>query len=279
MSRKYEEKKSSCSCFFREKVFQQTNLCRSSRRRESFTLIEFLIVISIIAILAALLLPALNRARENAKSGKCVSNKKQAILAQIQYANDFGGYYIGYMQNADGNTNAGMWVSILTCLPNAKGLYVTNSNHGYVSRAVLQCPTQSSRHAPSDPSFDVYHSVYGIDHSSDSSSSTSRALKLGNYLINKRNPQEIHVFVLNRMKRPSDILIFADTLKVSNGYPFARFKWDANEETAAVVMAHNGKTAAAFADGHAGTYAGKKLNVMPYNLKYWYGNMSGSVGR
>jgi len=57
-------------------------------RREGFTLIELLVVIAIIAILMAILVPTLNRARELGKRAACLSNLKQLTLAWIMYADD-----------------------------------------------------------------------------------------------------------------------------------------------------------------------------------------------
>jgi len=63
------------------------------RKKKGFTLIELLVVIAIIAILAAMLLPALARAKEQARRRVCLNNLKQlGIMLQI-YANDWDGWF------------------------------------------------------------------------------------------------------------------------------------------------------------------------------------------
>jgi len=64
-------------------------------RRSAFTIVELLVVIAVIALLVALLLPALGKARESSRRAVCLSNTRQLSTAANTYSNDVGrGYFI-----------------------------------------------------------------------------------------------------------------------------------------------------------------------------------------
>ena len=64
-----------------------------SKQKHYFTLIELLVVIAIIAILAAILLPALNSARERGRSASCINNLKQIGSAMVLYTGSYDDFY------------------------------------------------------------------------------------------------------------------------------------------------------------------------------------------
>src|SRR4051794_23570298 len=74
----------------------------------AFTLIELLVVIAIIAILAALLLPALNAAKDHAKAIKCINNLRQLALGWRMYADDNNGTLV---VNQPQPGNGASWVT------------------------------------------------------------------------------------------------------------------------------------------------------------------------
>jgi prepilin-type N-terminal cleavage/methylation domain-containing protein len=96
--------------------------------RQAFTLIELLVVIAIIAILAALLLPSLARAKASARRAVCVSNLRQLNLATLTYADEHGDR-LGY-------TNEMYFAYKESIAP-----YLNAARNSPSSKAVFACPS------------------------------------------------------------------------------------------------------------------------------------------
>ena len=120
-------------------------------RKQPFTLIELLVVIAIIAILAAMLLPALNQAREKGKTTKCINNLKQCGSALEAYAADFGDMLPScWPEKPDGTITAwGVpgWANVTG--PLVSGKYITwqiiwsGSGTPQYPKGIGGCPTAS----------------------------------------------------------------------------------------------------------------------------------------
>ena len=207
-------------------------------KKKNFTLIELLVVIAIIAILASMLLPALNKAREKAKASDCASKMKQIGTAFAMYQNDYDGYYVPY-EAVPGDLNNMNWAWNLKVNKYLPGPKVFMCPAATMLTDPLTFGPNSCIQLPNTPSRYQYISIgYNFDRGFGKMATTAP----GMYTPWKNN----------MVKKPSTKILLGDTWRY-NG-TLARSLINGNATLAAgtdtIHDRHSGSANIVWGDGH-----------------------------
>lgn len=237
--------------------------------KKRFTLIELLVVIAIIAILASMLLPALNKAREKARQTTCLNNLKSCWHAQALYAEDFNQYNIIWMKW--GGAAQVTFSSVLTLGKYSNGWPdESKPDQNYIPIRFLRCPTAFAGVSPevekSKKSEVLNYLVYGMHREY---SRENYQDELGDYCIVSPNGTVAHS--LKKMKKPSRTILFADTFGNNAGSLGTAGPWyiwnpGGLNGNAGVALIHSGRATTVFSDGHAATLSKGDLIQSPYKF-------------
>lgn len=188
--------------------------------RKYFTLIELLVVIAIIVILAAMLLPALNSARERGKTIKCTSNVKNTTMMILMYIDDFDGIFPSTSNFNDAAEVYKCWNMALV-----RGKYVDDISH-----LVLFCPSGERGNSSTNYRWYTYGAV------ADVSSNSGRIYRQ-----------------TKGLKDPSERMLIGDATNETSGNRTAvPYLWYNTGYNAIPFLRHNNMAPYSFLDGHAG---------------------------